>query len=315
MQVASDFNPHKALVIAAGEGDEKLVKSLIEQKAEINRVTYFSPPGWLYAKEPTTPLIEAAKHGHRKIVELLISAKADVNFPETNIYGTPNRPIFSSLTNGREKDCCTIALLQKGAHLKQNANHTVPESLFSPLMRMISDCDLIGIKTLFAYCYIPQCNTPQRTQYLHSCLTPFLHKDLLPIILGYEDSSLIHLAKQAMILANQSVAKITPLRLACRYGNMSQNPSTYLPILKILIDMGANFDYPCPSHEWPAAAAFFSKARETRKSHSTPAEGLKTTACNPDHIAIDPEQIAVIENLLKIKRELSSQQKPQEQAS
>lgn len=80
-----------ALIVAAGRGNDSLVKFLLKNGANVNAPTKTT----VSSARGGTALIYAARYGHNKIVELLVQAGADVNartaWAETPLYETTVR--------------------------------------------------------------------------------------------------------------------------------------------------------------------------------------------------------------------------------
>ena len=99
-----DMKP--ALVIAAKNGHNKMVKFLIKNGASINKISY----------DGLTPLCRGICSGSKELVHTLIDAGADVNQTET--YGG-NTPLMFALS------FCNLELIEKilkaGAHATINA--------------------------------------------------------------------------------------------------------------------------------------------------------------------------------------------------
>ena len=103
-----DMKP--ALVIAAKNGHNKMVKFLIKNGASVNKISY----------DGLTPLCRGICSDSKKLVHTLIDAGADVNQPET--YGFAPTPLMCAVS------LCDLELIEKilkaGAHATINALDT-----------------------------------------------------------------------------------------------------------------------------------------------------------------------------------------------
>lgn len=303
------------LIWAAYEGDEKIVRSLLAQKVDVNCVTTFAPGRFF---KDSTPLIEAAEKGHRKVVDLLIAAKADVNFPSLNLKRFPYPPIFHSSCTGKEEDCCMIALLKNGAQLMSDLPSRSDGDAF-PIFGMASNCNLLALKTAFTYSLAHE-QGPRKAlmDHVRVCLLDTLHLDLIPIVLEYHDTTELDLAHNAIKLANHT-AKVpgwpkpqSPLSLSAIgiKGESIKND-----VVRFLISMGANPGYLVlvstnsiayvRSTQQIVAAALVKKQK--REQHEFEAIlTLKRKYHSEYEPPFSPLELFVMQNLRRVREELAS---------
>ena len=95
------------LVIAAGTGNTELVRSLIEQGANIEA----------HAVDDWTPLTAASRGGHVEVVKILLKSHANINAVE----GGGNTALFWAVFNGHTE--VVKVLLQHGADTAKKAEN------------------------------------------------------------------------------------------------------------------------------------------------------------------------------------------------
>lgn len=298
---------------AAIEGNEKLVQSLLSQKAEVNAVAEIA----FYLIRNTTPLIMAAELGNRKVVDLLIAAKADVNYPPVQHKNFVLPPIYNALCTGKEEDCCMIPLLQNGADLMVDASSHGHVADANPLFSLASKCHLLGLKVAFTYSLAYQ--EEDRKAFLAKLrvsLLPFLHSDLIPIILQYSDTYELDLAQNAIRLVNHTriLSEYYPLNLltVCMSGGFMNDMRD--DSIRFMLNMGADPESLNPNTKVSLErmkltkgiieeAIVLKKEREQRDLENR----VKFKSLNSDYeLPMTELEKSVMQNLSAVRAELSA---------